>query len=214
MVRTEHPDADDRPLTPAESLALIETTLRDTRGALGFSDWPFYAIWGIAWAVAFTFTHLVAASDRVPLADVPEAFIGVVWLVSVSAAIVASGFVIRRVAHGVAGISARVGKRLGVCWFAAFSGAGVLAGVLELEDPEFGALFVFVTALLYLGQGAAFLDDLQLGLGVWLLAVDVMALAAGIAWFNLLLAVFGGGALLVAAVLARRAQPGTGLDDG
>lgn len=214
MVRTHHPEADDQSLTPAESLALIEATLRDTRGALGFSDWPFYLTWGIAWAVAFTFAQLVYGGAGAPLADVPEGYVGLVWMVCVGVAIVVTGLVIRGFARGVAGTTARVGRRLGVCWFAAFTGAGVLAGLLELGDPQLPALFVFVTALLYLGQGAAFLDDLQLGLGVWLIAVDVVALAAGIEWFNLLLAVLGAGALLVAAVLARRAQLRTGLADG
>jgi len=214
MVRTHHPEADDQSLTPAESLALIEATLRDTRGALGFSDWPFYLTWGIAWAVAFTFSHLVLASDQAPLADLPEGYVGLAWLVCVGGAGVVTGLVIRRAAHGVSGTTARVGRRLGLCWSAAFLGASLLAGLWELGDPDFGALFVFVVALLYLGQGAAFLDDLQLGLGVWLLAVDIAALAAGLAWFNLILAVFGAGGMLVAAGLARRAQLRTGLEDG
>jgi len=214
MARTDHLEADDRTLTPAESLALIESTLRDTRHALGVSDWPFYLIWGSAWAVAFTFAHLVDGGDGAPLADVPEGSVGLVWLVCVGIATVVTGLVIRRYARGVAGSTARVGRRLGLCWFVAFSGAGVLAGLLELGDPGFGALFVFVTALLYLGQGSAFLDDVQLGAGVWVLVVDVVALAAGPEWFNLLLAVFGAGGMFVAAALAHRAQHRTASDDG
>jgi len=214
MARTDHLEADDRTLTPAESLALIESTLRDTRHALGVSEWPFYLIWGTAWAMAFTFAHLVYGGDGAPLADIPEGSVGLVWLVCVGIATGVTGLVIRRYARGVAGTTARVGKRLGLCWFVAYSGAAALAGLLELDGPGFGALFVFVTALLYLGQGAAFLDDVQLGTGVWLLAVDVVALAAGPDWFNLLLAVFGAGGMLVAAVLAHRAQHRVASNDG
>jgi hypothetical protein len=107
-----------------------------------------------------------------------------------------------------------MGRRLGLSWFAAFAAAGPLGALLDLDEHEFGALFVFVVALLYLGQGAAFADDLQLGVGVWLLAVDVVALAVGPAWFNLVLAVFGAGAFGVAAVVARRSPQRVGLADG
>jgi len=210
MARTEHRDADDPALTPAESLALIEATQHDTRRALGFSDWPFYLIWGLAWAVAFTVTHLVTAVDSLPLARIPEAVVGFVWLVCVGGAVVATGVVIARFSRGVAGTSARIGKRLAVYWSAAFMAAGQLGALLGLEGYQFGALFVFVVALLYLGQGAAFLDDLQLGVGVWLLVVDTVALALGPNWFNLVLAVFGAGAFLVVAAFGRRSEQRAG----
>jgi len=214
MTRTRHLGPEEQALTPAESLALIESTLRDTRHALGVSDWPFYLAWGIAWAVAFTVTHLVYGGEGAPLADLPDGYVGLAWVLCVGGATAVTGLVIRRHSRGVAGTTARVGRRLGLCWFTAYSAAGVFAELLELRDAELGALFVFVTALLYLGQGAAFLDDLQLGVGVWLLVVDVVALAAGPEWFNLLLAAFGGGGMLLAAALAHRAQRRAAPDDG
>lgn len=58
-----------------------------------------------------------------------------------------------------------------------------------------------------------FLDDLQLGVGIWLLAVDVLALALGTAWLNLVLAGLGGGACLVAAMLSYRSARRVGLED-
>lgn len=214
MARTYQPDADDAALTPTESLALIESTLRDTRGALGFSDWPLYLAWGIAWAVGFTISHLAHSGDAAAPARPPEAVVGPVWLVCVACATLATGLVIRRSARGLTGTTARVGRRLGLSWFAACVAAGALGGLLGLDDHEFAALFVFVVALLYVGQGAAFGDDLQLGVGVWLMAVDVLGLAVGPDWFNVVLAVFGAGALMVAAVLSRRGRPSTALDDG
>jgi hypothetical protein len=214
MVTTDRRDADDRELTPAESLALIDSTLRTTRDALAFSEWPYYAIWGLAWGVAFTVTHLARSTVDAPLAQMPDGAVGAVWLVCVGAAIAATGVIVAHGSRGLAGTTARMGRRLGLSWFAAFAAAGPLGALLDLDEHEFGALFVFVVALLYLGQGAAFADDLQLGVGVWLLAVDVVALAVGPAWFNLVLAVFGAGAFGVAAVVARRSPQRVGLADG
>lgn len=211
---TDNRDADELALTPAESLAVIENTLRETRHALGFSDWPFYFVWGVAWAVAFTATHLARSSESAPLAGLSDTGVGLLWIGCITAAVVATSVVVARASHGVAGTTVRIGRRLAISWAAAFSAAGPLGALLGLEDHEFGAFFVFVVALLYVGQGAAFLDDLQLGVGVWLLAVDVVALAAGPEWFNLVLAVFGAGAMLTAAAVARRSQQRVALSDG
>jgi len=163
MVATDHREAVDRELTPAESLALIDSTLRTTRDALAFSEWPYYAIWGLAWGVAFTVTHLARSTVDAPLAQMPDGAVGAVWLVCVGAAIAATGVIVAHGSRGLAGTTARMGRRLGLSWFAAFAAAGPLGALLDLDEHEFGALFVFVVALLYLGQGAAFADDLQLG---------------------------------------------------
>lgn len=214
MIGTEARDTGDREPTPAESLALIDATLRQTRGALGLSEWPFYLIWGLAWGVAFTLTHLVTSSPGAPLAHLPVTVLGLVWPICIGAAIAATGWVAARTSRGVGGTSARVGRRLAVSWAASFPAAVAIGGLLGLSGHEFGALLVLVAALLYVGQGAAFLDDLQLGTGLWLLVVDVVALALGPARFNLVLAVFGAGGLLVAAALARRGSQRAERADG
>jgi len=203
-MRTRDRDTDDRDLTPAESLALIDVTSRNARRALVVPEWPFFLIWGVAWAVAFTVTHVAESSRTAPLAHPPGAAVGVVWLLCIGAAVAATTVVVARRSRGVSGTSASVGRRLGLSWFASFMAAGPLGALLGLEGHQFGALFVFVVALLYVGQGAALMDDVQLGVGLWLLAVDVVALALGPDWFNLVLAVFGAGAFLVAAALTRR----------
>jgi hypothetical protein len=207
MSTTDHRDHDDdATLTPEESLALIEATQRETRGALAFSEWPVYLAWGVAWALAFSFTQLVVGGDDAPLGQLPEALVGVVWITCIVGAIAATAIVIARGARGVTGTSERIGKRIALCWAAAFTGFGLLGGLLGFEGHVSGALAVFVVALLYLGQGAVFLDDLMLGTGLWLLVVDVAAVALGPDWFNLVLAVFGAGAFFVAAFLARRGE--------
>lgn len=204
MTDTGHRDVDDPELTPERSLALIDATLRDTRRALGFSEWPIYLAWGVAWAVAFTVTHLVASEPAAPLADVPGAVIGLVWLSCLGGAVLVTCMVSARLGRGVTGTTTRIGRRLGVSWAAAMTSAGLLGDLLGLDGHQVGALFVFAVALLYVGLGTAALDDLQLAVGVWLLLVDVAALALGPRWFNLVLAVLGAGALLVAAAVAHR----------
>jgi len=213
MAETELPETDNA-LTPAESLALIHTTARETREAVGFSEWPFYLIWGLAWTVAFSVTHLAKASASAPLADLPSGVVTLTWLVCIVGAVGATAVVIARGSRGVTGTTARIGKRIGLSYSAAFAGAGPISALLGLESHQIGAFFVFVVALLYVGQGAVFLDDLQLGVGIWLLAVDVLALALGAAWLNLVLAGLGGGAFLVAAMLSYRSARRVGLEDG
>jgi hypothetical protein len=72
-----------------------------------------------------------------------------------------------------------------------------------LPEEYAGAPFVLVVGVAYCAMGAAMLDDIQLGLGVWLLVTTCVAVALGPAWVNAVFALLSGGGFLIAAVLDR-----------
>lgn len=75
------------------------------------------------------------------------------WLVCIvgavgTTAVVTTAVVIARGSRGVTGTTARIGKRIGLSYSAAFAGAGPISALLGLESHQIGAFFVFVVALL------------------------------------------------------------------
>jgi hypothetical protein len=192
--------------SPQESLAVIDATLRDARQAFGFADAPLYLVWGLAWVILFAGIQLVAAPAYAPLSHLPLWTAGAVGAAAIGAAAVFSGVHGARQTRGIGGASQRLGRRIGVTWVATFASAGLMVGLLDLAGPLSGALFVFAVAVLYMGQGAVFADDVQFGAGLWLAAVNAAALLSGPELFNLLIAVLGGGGLLAAGALTRRRQ--------
>lgn len=193
---TAHDDTGTEPLSPQESLAIIEGTLADARRAFGFADWHSYAIWGAIWLVGFGATALGLGAVTV----------GLVWSAGVVVAGIVTAVVQRRYARGVEGTTTRVGGRLGVAWLASIAAAAVVANLLGLRHHQVSALFVLVVAVLYLAMGAAFLDDLQYRLGLWLLAVSALALVAGPPRYAAVMALLGGGGLLATAALTWRRE--------
>ncbi|MGH8930123.1 MAG: hypothetical protein ACRDZO_05655 [Egibacteraceae bacterium] len=206
MSRVEHRTDDAEPLSPAESLALIEQTMAEARRALGISDWPFYLIWGTTWAVGFGATHWAHLGPGWPT----PLGAGMTWSFAALVAVVLSVLVSVRHGRGIDGASVRIGQRIGVAWTAWTLGTPLLGLALGLRAHEIGALVVLVVAVFFMGIGAAFVDDLQLGLGVWLMATDIAGVALGQEWYSLLLAVCGGGGMLVASALAYRKELASG----
>lgn len=190
--------------SPQESLQVIDATVAEARRAFGFSDAPLYVAWGVAWVALFGAFQLVAAPAYAPLADLPLWVAGAVAAAAIAAASVFSAVHSARQSRGIGGASEAMGRRIGIGWFATFATATALVVLLDVDGPLTGAVFVFAAAVLYMGQGAVFTDDVQFGTGLWLAVANVVALAAGPELYSLLVAVLGGGGLLAAGMLARR----------
>lgn len=199
-------EPDPPPRSAAESLAIVEEATARARTELGFHDSTMYAVWGIAWLVAFGFTHLALGGDGPALGQLPRWTVGTVWMLAIGAGVIASSIYGARHSSALSGHSSRMGARIGIAWAVAMTATAASLVPLGLAEHEIGALFVFAVALLYLGQGSVFVDDVQLGIGVWLSALNVVALILGPQVYNLLLALGGGGALLVGGLLARRRE--------
>ncbi|MEU3304528.1 ABC transporter permease [Streptomyces sp. NPDC006678] len=103
------------------------------------------------------------------------------------------------------------GKLLGTAWITAFTalflaitGLTSALGMPELQSILWPAGSGLVVGLLYLAEGSARRNLLHYSLGVWLALTSTAALFLGTPGLYWVLAVAGGGAYALAAVLERR----------
>jgi hypothetical protein len=198
-------------LTPAESLALIGSQERATRRALRIDDRLLYGTWGVAWLIAYATTYVVFphVSDPADAAG-PVWLVAAVWPICMGAAIVVT---VRHIHARRVGVVGDGGRLYGVMYALATSAAGVTGGVLprivKIEDVALDSIapsicIVLVIGTIYVITGALWNDRLQLGMGVWLVAVNLLSLINGPDTYTLGMAIGGGGGFLVAAAIAAR----------
>jgi hypothetical protein len=103
------------------------------------------------------------------------------------------------------------GKLLGAAWISGFVALflAVTGLTAVLDTPELPAILWpvgsgFVVGLLYLAEGALRRNPLHYGLGTWLALTSTASLLFGNPGLYWVLAIAGGGAYAVAAVLERR----------
>lgn len=103
------------------------------------------------------------------------------------------------------------GKLLGAAWISGFAALflAITGLTAVLEMPELQAILWpvgsgFVVGLLYIAEGALRRNSLHYCLGTWLALVSTASLSFGSPGLYWVLAVAGGGAYAVAAVLERR----------
>ena len=207
-------DEDD--LTPEDSLALIGAQRRATQRALSIDDWLLYGTWGMAWLVAYAVTYLVFPHVSDESADFgPVWLVALVWPVAMGAAAVVT---FRHVHSRRSGVAGGGGSLFGLAYLVGTGMAGitgsVLPRVMEPVAPGIAALapsvcIVLVVGMIYLVSGAFWGDRLQVGIGVWLLLVNMLALLPGPDTYTLVMAIGGGGGFLVGALLAWRRDRAT-----
>lgn len=206
------PGRDSDHLSPEESLALIGTQQRATRRALAIDDRLLYGTWGVAWLIAYATTYLVFTHVSDPAdASGPVWLVAVVWPVCMGAAVVVT---VRHIHSRRSGVVGGGGSTLyGVVYGLATAAAGITGGVLprilKVEDVALDGIapsicIVLVIGTIYVISGALWDDRLQLGTGLWLLAVNLLSLINGPDTYTLGMAIGGGGGFLVAAAIAAR----------
>ena len=110
----------------------------------------------------------------------------------------------------VTGDSARRGQWYGIAWLLGYVSYGVILGRVTdyLPEDQAGLLWaagsVGLTGVLHLAGGAIWLDRNLFRLGVWLSVINIVGVFAGPGWHSLIVAVAGGGGLLVGGAIARR----------
>jgi hypothetical protein len=204
------PLAADEELSPQELLELIKSQHEGAARDLCVDPAQILASWGVAWTLGFGAFYFASSGARwhfLPL------WAATVVLVALSALALA-GVVTQtaRRGRGVQGPSRTVSARYGWSWPLAFAGVFALnAGLSEHGLPaSLGPLLwpgssAVVVGVLYLAGGALFADDVQYGLGAWMLAVGAGSVQAGWPANFAVLALAGGGGFLAAAafILAR-----------
>lgn len=195
------PDPDDAPLDAAAMLELLERQKR----AVGLSfvkpvAW-LYLIWGVAWLVGFLVLWLTAVTDWLPTPVAATSFALLIVVSSVASAIIGT-----RIGRGVQGSSAFQGVVYGTSWpiFAvAFAAVGIALIAnemsIELASLYFPAAYALMVGMLYVLGAALWHARSQLVLGLVLLVIGSVAPFFGAPTNNLIMAIGGGGAFLVAA---------------
>ncbi|MGA5304264.1 transporter [Nucisporomicrobium flavum] len=199
---------DEAPLDPAESLRVIERERSATARRI-IPDprlllWP----WGIAWLVGFTVYFLRFGPGGRVIVDMPEWLPLVLLLVLIFIAGTITGFVGGRAARQVSGPTSRQGRMYGWTWGLAFSGMiTVLSRISELLPTAQATLLwtgtmTALTGALHMAGGAIWNDRTMFRLGAWLSVVNVVGVVLGPGWHALVVAVAGGGGMLVAGLIS------------
>lgn len=196
---------DDRPPSPEESLAIIAAQRDQAIRTLEPSPAVIYLVWGVAWFVGFGLWHLNEGGVN-PVLDLPRWLPGTVFAVLIAGSVAVTGLYVYRASRGIAGPSARAGAMYGWSWIIGFVSMPLLitalvrAGVpVELSALLWPMLSLLLVGIMYLAGGALWQDPAQYGLGVWILATNVVAMWAGLTWHLAVLCLMGGGGFLVAA---------------
>jgi hypothetical protein len=118
------------------------------------------------------------------------------------AAAAASGYFAGRTLRHVRGRASVQGAMYGFAWFIAFMGMGLTLTRFEgaLSDPDIGLLWATVsvglTGALHMAGGAVWEDRMLFGLGVWLIAINIVGTAFGPGWHSLVISLAGGAVML------------------
>lgn len=198
-------DEDDAPLDPAAGLAIVAAQRRrvlDTE----VDDRVLFGTWGVLWLVGYTVQWWSA--ERSPTGTSTGPAGAVFGLLMVLGLVVTLTHVGRR-SRGVRGTSRSVGTMFGLTWFAGFLGqALIVAGVVAAgAGPEViavvaNSLACLVVGLLYMACGAMWQIRAMYLLGVWIIATAAVASLVGTPDGYLVMALGGGGGMVVGAVVA------------
>ena len=202
--------ADDElpPADPAESLRLIARERAATGRQLTPDPrlllWP----WGLAWLIGFGVYFLRFGTDGRVFVDLPEFLPLTVLLGLIAVAGIITGVAGARAGRQVSGPSSRQGAMYGFTWSVAFIGMAVLLSRISdlLPVPSANLLWagamVALTGALHMAGGALWNDRTGYILGIWISVVNVVGILLGAGWHALIVAVLGGGGMIVAGFVA------------
>jgi hypothetical protein len=195
--------------TPAARLAVMDAQERVVRRALEPDPLLMLGPWGAAWLIGFGLLFLRFGPDGRTFIDLPAWLPLTALFTGLVVAAVVTGVMGHRSYRGIEGASAARGAMYGWSWFLGFGTPMTVVGrVGDLLPPDeagllWGASAVALTAVLYMAGGAVRCDRWMFFLGVWLAGTNIAGAVAGPGWHSLVVAVGGGGGLLLAGVLAK-----------
>jgi hypothetical protein len=195
---------DNLPLSdPAESLALIQRERanleRDITPDPRLMLWP----WGLAWLIGFGALFLRFGPDDRVFVDLPEWLPLTLLLGLMVLAGIVTGVVGAHHSRLVSGPTSRQGLLYGLTWAIAFSSMTTLFSQFadDLVDARQGLLWaggmVALTGALHMAGGAMWNDRALFQLGAWTSVINVVGIIAGPGWHSLIVAIAGGGGMLV-----------------
>jgi hypothetical protein len=201
------PDLDDAPPSADEALALIrqqQSALE--RDQLSGIPW-ILAVWGVAWTVGFL-ALWSGYEGGDPWFRLPLSLATTIFGVLLIGSIVVSAVIGMRLNRGVSGASSFSGAVYGIAWPIVSLGAYLIGVALarngmesELQSLYFPAIYALVAGTMYLMGAALWRSIDQLVLGAVIIVAGTVAPFFGAPTNNLVMALLGGGAFLVAAAV-------------
>jgi hypothetical protein len=203
---------DDGPLDPAESLRLIERQRAEAERNLTPDPRIFLWPWAFAWLIGFTVFFLRFGPGGRVFVDLPEWLPLTVLAASITAAGAFTGVLGTRSSRQISGPSSRQGAQYGITWSIAFLSLSVvlsrISSLVVMPQPEVTLLWagamVALTGVLHMAGGVIYRDGYFFYLGIFISVVNVAGVIAGPGWHSLIVAVLGGGGMLVAGAVARK----------
>jgi hypothetical protein len=193
---------------PADALRLIEREQAHLERELTPDPRLMYWPWGIAWLIGSVLFFLRYGPDGRVSVEMP-AWLPLVALTALMiGAGITTGVVGTRSARQVDGPSSRQGAMYGFTWSVGFTALAIVFSRLSPELPEelMGILWaggmVTLVGVLYMAGAAIWDDRTMFVLGAWISVVNVVGVLIGPGWHALVLAIAGGGGLLVAGLIA------------
>ncbi len=194
---TQQPDP---PLSPADSMALIDAHQTSRLRAGHLSAALLCGVWGVVYLISWGAFYL--SREHVLPALVAEILTGVLMV----GAIVFSGWFGARLAKGVRGPSQVTGAMYGFSWTIGFIALTVVNVGLQhagLSDDQVTLLWsgsaLLVIGLLYLAGGAMLRSWPQYVVGAWTMIAGAASVYVGVPNNFLVLSLAGGGGFLAQA---------------
>jgi hypothetical protein len=203
-------DDDLPPSDPAESLRLIAheraAAERNLTPDPRLFTWP----WGAAWVIGFGLLFLRFGPDGDVYVDMP-AWLPLTALLSLTvAAGIFTGVAGARAGRQVSGPSSRQGMLYGITSSVAFTGMSITLSQLGglLPDAVSGLIWagvmVGLTGALHMAGGAIWNDPYLFALGAIISIANIVGVLVGPGWHSLIVAIVGGGGMLLAGYLGWR----------
>ncbi|MDY0911000.1 hypothetical protein [Microbacterium sp. CFBP9034] len=199
---------DESPGDPAEMLQLLESQQdRVTRSMAAYVP-AILLSWGIAWTVGFGMLWLIDGAE--PAFAVPLPFAVAVFIGLMIAAIVASAVLGARGQRGIrtSAESAFTGTVFGLTWMVGFLALMVFGTALIVNGmpPALANIFyptgsVLFVGIMYMLAAAIWQARPTLWMGLWIVAVALVAPYFGYPTHYLVFALGGGGGFLVGALV-------------
>lgn len=204
LPRTTVVPEDDVPLDLVAGAALISAQRARVARETDVDSRLLLGAWGIAWLLGFGVLYSAAGDPPLVRWPGPPAWAVFAALLT-AAAVVTSVHTARRTA-GVHGTSAVQGSMYGWAWLLGFVAVFALPSALTRAGAGGAVVQVTMTlvpavlvGVLYMAGAAIWGDQVQFALGAWILLVTVAAAFADLPGMLAVMALAGGGGMLVAA---------------
>lgn len=201
----EAPDPTDAPPDPSQVHEIIRAQRLAVRDGIEPDARVLFGAWGVAWLVGYLVLY---ASARSSSNHTPAGWPFVAFYALLAAAIVVTIVHIARRTKGVAGPSGTSGAMYGFSWTIGFVAVVlIMTGLTRAgADPVvlnlgWNALPCLLVGMLYLAGGAMWRSTVLYALGAWIALVGGAATVAGLPGTFLVMALAGGGGMLLGALI-------------